>query len=1463
MKSRLLRSGGPRRGGVRPGGRGGKREAVSVEVEGAALASPPDQESQPPIPDAPISSPGPILVEVLTDVVGWAAENRFDVLLRGHIVSAAPAESLTIRDAQGAEVASVEFGQQDELDTVALADGETGYRAGFQLYLPMQGGEEPRFADLWVRAAARDGAVFQEAMRVGCMADRAAILAGPAREMPVADLPAPSGMVYLESATLNAAGQLRVRGWTLSRSQIVAVRIFLHGEAAGNALHGRERADVAAAYPNFSNSNQAGFVLERHMPGVTADAASVTVQVLCLSGACHAVTIPLIREAGPLVSGQGLDVFRLILLVCDQSSLVSPDVLRVLGWTWCGHGIQRVAIEVDGRFEGDADHGLDRPDVANEHSNIPSNIGFSFEKTIPGLSEGRHVVRVIAISGAGDEKDLTVPVVDPENESFRFELDKPETRDGAAIHPISGRLMIEGWALARGGMDTIDVSLDGTVLGQAHYGMARTDVGLAFPGWENAARSGYNFHCPPRALPDGEHVIELTARSGTGETFVHGFRVTIRKPDNPEETVSIRRRIKRVERNTVDGVLKQLNWRPSFHLFVVSHAEADDAAQELTIKSIIEQCWTDVRVTIVARDAGEALAIRALTGRLAHEAANCFEVVEPASAAWTAPLTATAQAALIGVLSSGDELGRDALAAFALATGLHPEAECLYADEFRLPPGGTRPDGFFKPDFSPALLLSTNYIGRPLVARRDLSAVPETTPEVLMRDGFYDLVLRWTEAAAAVHHIAELLSRTDKGQAPDNEPGAAAVARAAARRGLNVKVTAGEVPGAWRSQPMTPAKGKVSIIIPTRAAKGLIEICLKTLRGVTAYKNFEIICIDNIPGKDESWKTFVADNADKVVALPPPFNWSRFNNHAAAAADGEYLLFLNDDIEIVEPGWLDALLDELSWPGVGIAGARLLYPNRTVQHAGMFLGHGMGRHAFRHAEATDPGYFGLALTRREVIAVTGACLLVRRDMFERLGRFDEAHDVINNDMDFCLRAHRAGQRVIYTPHATLIHHELASRADLPEDFDSGRFHGEWRGLFAAGDPYFNPRLSRHTDDYQIDDEGVRVMYAGHPLIEPDSVKAILVVKLDHIGDFMTSLPAIRRLKASFPSAKLTALVAPASAVLAAIEPAIDECIPFEFFHARSELGEKELTPDDLAGLTARLAPYRFDIAVDLRKHLSTRHILLCAGARLLAGFDQLESFPWLDVTLEWDGDKALQRKRGHVTDDLLNMVTAIGVACETGRDLFGARPEPMPVADMPDHVRPLFARPVVAIHPGSGNVMRQLPEKHIPTLIDLLVERNDVTVLLVGGKDDEEKAAALAARAARPDRVASTAGQIPLKDLPALFAACRLFIGGNSGPKHIAAASGVPTIGIHSGVVDPGEWGPVGERAVALYRDMTCAPCFLSKPEDCPRGLACVELMEPALVHRIAEMFLAAPMRPKPAAAMPEPPKAPRVKGKR
>ena len=424
-----------------------------------------------------------------------------------------------------------------------------------------------------------------------------------------------------------------------------------------------------------------------------------------------------------------------------------------------------------------------------------------------------------------------------------------------------------------------------------------------------------------------------------------------------------------------------------------------------------------------------------------------------------------------------------------------------------------------------------------------------------------------------------------------------------------------------------------------------------------------------------------------------------------------------------------------------------------------------------------------------------------------------------------------------------MHHEAASRDRLADVFDLGHFEARWSTLFAAGDPYFSPRLSRHSDDYQPDDEPVETIFAGHPLFRHADIKRILVVKVDHIGDFVTAIPAIRRLKQIFPAAAIHVLASRAARAFAEIENCIDEFIEFEFFHSVSGLGPKQISQEEYQALRDRLAPYRFDIAVDLRKHLDTRDVLRYTPARFLAGYDHMGQFPFLDISLEWEGDRHLQRKRSHVTDDLINLVDAIGTAGEADRTrLELAAPDAELPEFLPDDARALFDKPVVAVHPGVGNAMRQWPAEHFASLIDLLVEKNGVNAVLIGGAEEAELADEVLARVANRNAVVSVVGKTPLRQLPDLLRACVLYVGNNSGPKHIAAALGVPTIGIHSGVVDAIEWGPIGRRAVALRRNMTCSPCYLARMEDCPRGFACMRGLEPGAVQEVSAILLARPV---------------------
>jgi ADP-heptose:LPS heptosyltransferase/GT2 family glycosyltransferase len=1425
-----------------------------------------------------------IRLEPLAPAMKFA--NRHDFLIRGRVVSASPVEEITmIYD--GLRVGHVQFGKSDKPAPATLPDGTLGGQVSFVLNLPITEASYLTHSDFTITARTFTGETEVTAFVLERRFEdpgHGAVTSGPtAMNVAAAGQPA-STMIYTEHASVDPDGNLRVTGWAVSRNTLLAIQIFLDDERVGSATLGGLRNDVANAHPSYPNARNAGFSLSMILDESTRAARRVHAQVITVSGALHETVLPLERvnpaagaeppaappaapparparaaePARPVAPVQTApDPRRVIELFIDKTVLGTDGVVQVVGWVVCATGIAGISVLLDNVPVGEAELGLPRPDVGEAFPAIPAArfAGFRLQAKALASAAGEHVVTIVARNGLDDlntrretvsaeeisqiERAASGAAV-PEMGSFKFQLDTPPLADGVATFVVTGRLTVEGWVVGREGIAGIDVILDDIPLGSAHYGQARQDVGTAFPDWPDSLRSGFAFHCPPRSLRDGDHVMALHVKDKTGETHVQSFRFSVAKSADTEDGARIRRRIAAGEAALYADMLRRLDWQPRFRVLLRGHDA--DAPEKLarTLASLEAQVYPHWRAELIGEDAASPEAVAAIAADARIDAGRIGVLDRDALSAGFAD----ERDMLVAVLYCGDELGCDALAEVAVQSGLHRQVELLYADEIRESPASGEREVFYKPAYSADLLLASNYIGRPWFGASALLARAGASPRSLLAQGEYDLLLRCVEQTgpAGVRAIPRLLCERAPEAGEDAASERQALEQLAVRQGFEATVEPGCLPGIWRLHRRVVASGKVSIIIPTCAANGYIETCLATLRARTAYRNFEIIAIDNIPESMAQQKAWLHATADKIVDMQEAFNWSRFNNRAAAMADGEFLLFLNDDIEVIQNDWLDAMLEYAQQPEIGIVGPQLLYPDRKVQHAGMFLaGLGLARHAFRFAASDEPGYFGLARTPRNVMAVTGACMLMRRAHFAALGGFDEAHEVINNDLDFCLRTHDAGLRTVYTPHATLIHHELASRAKMKDVYDLDQFTSRWRMRFADGDPFYNPGLSKMFDDFRPNDEPAREVFSGHPLFRPEDIRRILVVKVDHIGDFMTALPPIRRLKEHFPNARIAVLASGTVRSFAALDDSIDEIIDFNFFHVRSALGQRELDEAELTALAERLAPYRFDLAIDLRKHLDTRELLRCAGAKVTAGYDHDGQFPWLDISLEWESDRRMQQKRYHVTDDLLHLVETVATA---GRaDRVGIRPEAVAklraTATIPEDVAHFLDGPVVCIHAGAGNEMKQWPIAYFATLIDMLITRNKVRILLIGGPDEAEIETELLAAVENADRVMSLVGKLPLHVLPAVIAGCSLYVGNDSGPKHIAASVGIPTVGIHSGTVDPIEWAPMGERSVAVARAMSCSPCYLNRLDHCSRGLACMRELEPQSVHRVCEMMLA------------------------
>jgi GT2 family glycosyltransferase len=278
------------------------------------------------------------------------------------------------------------------------------------------------------------------------------------------------------------------------------------------------------------------------------------------------------------------------------------------------------------------------------------------------------------------------------------------------------------------------------------------------------------------------------------------------------------------------------------------------------------------------------------------------------------------------------------------------------------------------------------------------------------------------------------------------------------------EVLDGAFPGRYRVRPRILNPELVSIIIPTRDKTKLLETCIRSIEQKTDYPNYEIIIVDNGSVEARTLEYFKR-TPHRVLSFNQKFNYSRINNFGAQHARGKYLLFLNNDTEVISGEWISAMVEYAQQDPIGIVGAKLLYRNRTIQHVGVVLGlGGVAGHAFSRFPERTSQYFGLNNCIRNYSAVTGACMMIRKEVFDRVGGFDERLAVAFNDVDLCLRVRDRGWRIVWTPYATLYHYESASRGFTLDPAEI-RFMQERWGQALLQDPFYNPNLTTRRTDF--------------------------------------------------------------------------------------------------------------------------------------------------------------------------------------------------------------------------------------------------------------------------------------------------------------------------------------------------------------------------------------------------------------
>lgn len=440
----------------------------------------------------------------------------------------------------------------------------------------------------------------------------------------------------------------------------------------------------------------------------------------------------------------------------------------------------------------------------------------------------------------------------------------------------------------------------------------------------------------------------------------------------------------------------------------------------------------------------------------------------------------------IAFMDHDDTLSPYALSEVAQVIDRKPGTDLIYSDEDKLSDDGkVRTLPFFKPDWSPEMLLGVNYITHFVVVRASL--IKKISG---LRPGFdgaqdYDFLLRLTENTNNIEHISKILYHwrlADGSTAKDvgekkyaDTAGQRALKDAVKRRGLKANVIEiPERPTNYRLRYILPKKEpKVSIIIPFKDKVELLEVCIPSILA-SPYSNFEIILISNnsVEQKTHDYlKSLNNEKRCKIFIWDQPFNYSAINNFGRKQAAGEYLIFLNNDTEVLNSNWIEELVGVASQNGIGAVGPLLLYQNKTIQHAGVILGmNTMAGHAFRFRIPEEWTDYGMAVWPRNYLAVTGACMVVKGAKFDEVGGFDEELTVGGNDVALCLSLYEKGYRNVYWPFVRITHYENVSVGPYASSVPIGDYNRSlvyYRHYLDNGDPYFNVNLDLMNEQIGI------------------------------------------------------------------------------------------------------------------------------------------------------------------------------------------------------------------------------------------------------------------------------------------------------------------------------------------------------------------------------------------------------------
>ena len=779
------------------------------------------------------------------------------------------------------------------------------------------------------------------------------------------------------------------------------------------------------------------------------------------------------------------------------------QTLYVTGWCVSARGKNIFAMRARiGRRKFLGSYGIERKDVGATLGKKPAErIGFAIAVPLPRgksqvtieVQEWDGVWRPISTHEVfGISNGDSVAPIDPKyfihnpdaNPRIDFWLDRPLVWPKKTRH-----LRVSGWCFALSGNEITELRarVRKNVF-PARFGMARPDIGLRFDNRPGAFLSGFSLEA---IIPPGRSQLILEARSDKRpwETFfVHPVRGPIfREPPDRDRGdysrwIQCYDRLQRDDLGRIREQIAQFHYSPLISVLLPVY-NSNLKWLRRAISSVQTQLYPRWELCIV----DDASTHRKIWPYL-QKYARRDQRIKLMRRTENGHISAASNDALrlatgdfVALLDHDDELAATALYFVTLALNKNPDLQLLYSDEDKLDAQNQRFEPYFKPDWNPELFLAQNFISHLGVYRTDLVRRVGG-----FRVGFegsqdYDLTLRCIEEIQPkqVEHLPWVLYHWRAGdQSTASEATAKPYAQDAARRAVQEHLERQRIAGTvvpsfdiyLQTKYALPTEERlVTIIIPTRDQAPRLKKCLHSIFNQTDYRPYEVLVLDNESDDSETLE-FLAElrkrNGVRVERIEGGFNYSRLNNRGVELSRGSLIALLNNDVEVINDDWLSEMVSRAVQPKVGMVGARLWYPNGTIQHGGVVLGAGgVASHAHAGLRRDEPGYFARAHLAQDVSTVTTACAVVKREAFLQVGGFDENLAVTFNDVDFCLRLREAGYRILWTPYAELIHHESSSRGFDNSAPKQVRCLGEvdymkskW-GDILLSDPFYNPNLS--------------------------------------------------------------------------------------------------------------------------------------------------------------------------------------------------------------------------------------------------------------------------------------------------------------------------------------------------------------------------------------------------------------------